>query len=194
MESRSIIDSSIEISTESSNPSLALRPMTDSVSRSKPTEFEERVYNHVRQIPCGNVQTYGQVALSIGNPNAARAVGRALKRNPFGPDACCTQTQTVHCHRVVPSNRTLGGYFGKSDKHAQATKRTRLEAEGVTFDDNGRVDSSHFAKLDHALEFEATSTIPTIPTNYFETGPPPLTQANAFDCNDSTIGGTRDRG
>src|SRR2546430_17355580 len=55
--------------------------------------FYERVYALVRQIPPGNVVTYGQVAALLGTPRAARAVGYALRFLPAGTD--------VTWHRVI---------------------------------------------------------------------------------------------
>ena len=47
------------------------------------TPFERRVYNVVRKIPRGRTLTYGEVARKVGRPGAARAVGRAMGRNPI---------------------------------------------------------------------------------------------------------------
>ena len=47
------------------------------------TEFERSVYNVVRKIPRGRTLTYGEVARKVGRPGAARAVGRAMGRNPI---------------------------------------------------------------------------------------------------------------
>lgn len=54
------------------------------------------------EIPAGEVRTYGWVAARVGNPRAARAVGRALAANPFAP--------VVPCHRVVRADGKIGGY------------------------------------------------------------------------------------
>lgn len=105
-----------------------------------PTEFEEKVYAFVREHSApGQVHTYGAVAAHIGAPNSARAVGNALKKNPFGPDSGCDANQVVNCHRVVPQTRKVGGYFGDSSNAGTDKKRARLEAEGVVFDESGRV-------------------------------------------------------
>ena len=64
--------------------------------------FREKVYAAARKIPRGKVATYGAVALAIGAPRAARAVGNALNKNPFAPK--------VPCHRVVRADGSLGGY------------------------------------------------------------------------------------
>ncbi|MBN1823994.1 MAG: MGMT family protein [Endomicrobiales bacterium] len=57
------------------------------------------------KIPKGSTATYGQIARRVGKPGAARAVGQALKKNPFAP--------FVPCHRVVSSDGSLGGYSAK---------------------------------------------------------------------------------
>ena len=81
------------------------------------TPFQERVWKKLLEIPRGQVRTYGWIAKRIGSPQAARAVGSALKKNPLAP--------AVPCHRVVGSDG-IGGYAQKSAK-----KRALLEKEGV---------------------------------------------------------------
>ena len=89
--------------------------------------FEERVADWVRRIPPGRVASYGQVALCCGAPRAARAVGMALHRGPAG----------VPCHRVVNRRgRTAPGW---------PEQRALLEAEGVRFTPEGRVDMARHA-------------------------------------------------
>ena len=66
------------------------------------TSFQKRVYTVVKEIPCGETRSYAWVARGIGKPRAVRAVGTALKRNPF--------TIIVPCHRVVCSDGSLGNY------------------------------------------------------------------------------------
>jgi len=94
------------------------------------TAFQRRVYEATRQIPCGHVVTYGELARRIGC-GSPRAVGQALRANPFAPE--------VPCHRVVAADGSLTGFGGKCDAAALARKRRLLEAEGVVFDSNGRV-------------------------------------------------------
>ncbi|HOW27259.1 MAG TPA: MGMT family protein [Elusimicrobiota bacterium] len=64
--------------------------------------FHQKVWTACYEIPRGEVRTYGWIAKRIGHPNAARAVGSALKANPFAP--------TIPCHRVIRSDGGLGGY------------------------------------------------------------------------------------
>ena len=85
--------------------------------RRVPTRFEERVYAVVRSIPKGQTRSYRWVAERLGDPGLARAVGGALRRNPFAPK--------VPCHRVVRADGSLGGYSGGVSK-----KRALLRAEG----------------------------------------------------------------
>lgn len=65
--------------------------------------FQKKVYKAVSQIPLGQVRSYSWVAKKIGRPKAVRAVGTALKNNPFAP--------IVPCHRVVKNDGSLGGYI-----------------------------------------------------------------------------------
>jgi len=76
------------------------------------TPFQCKVLEAVSQIPPGEVRTYKEIAAAVGNPNAWRAVGLALKRNPF--------PVKIPCHRVVRSDGSLGGYFGKRNSKEKA--------------------------------------------------------------------------
>jgi len=97
--------------------------------------FQQTVLRTDHAIPRGKVSTYGLVAAHLGKPRAARAVGGALANNPF--------PIIVPCHRVIRSDRTLGGYRG-----GLAMKRALLEYEGITFDAAGRarVGSPHYSE------------------------------------------------
>lgn len=66
------------------------------------TRFECQVYKAALSIPLGEVRTYAWIARRIGKPKASRAVGQALKRNPF--------PLIIPCHRVVAGGNRLGGY------------------------------------------------------------------------------------
>ena len=69
----------------------------------------QSVYNFVSNIPAGKVATYGQLASSLGNPRAARGIGKILNKNP--------RPIIVPCHRVVCSDGHIGGYmYGKERK------------------------------------------------------------------------------
>lgn len=92
-----------------------------------PLNFNQRVYELVKQIPPGRVATYGQIALLLGSPRAARAVGTAVARNPYGP--------LLPCHRVL--NRT--GCLAPAGTFGAGVQRQRLMAEGIPVVDD-RVD------------------------------------------------------
>lgn len=65
------------------------------------TAFQERVYTLLQQIPEGRVATYAAMAKALGS--SPRAVGGALRSNPFAPE--------VPCHRVLASTGVSGPYF-----------------------------------------------------------------------------------
>jgi len=66
--------------------------------------FQRRVWAQLQQIPVGSMTSYGQLAIHIGHPGAARAVGHANARNPIAV--------IVPCHRVIGSSGGLSGYGG----------------------------------------------------------------------------------
>ncbi|MHB1458507.1 MAG: methylated-DNA--[protein]-cysteine S-methyltransferase [Armatimonadota bacterium] len=66
------------------------------------TTFEQKVWEAARKIPYGTTVSYTDLAQTIGNPNACRAVGNALGRNPV--------PVVVPCHRILRSDGTLGGF------------------------------------------------------------------------------------
>ena len=68
------------------------------------TEFQQRVWEAVSEIPYGQTRTYAQIASTIGSPKAVRAVGAANGANRVAI--------IVPCHRVVASGGGLGGYGG----------------------------------------------------------------------------------
>lgn len=94
------------------------------------TPFQRRVYAALMEVPAGRVTTYGFLAARIGCASA-RAVGGALRRNPFAP--------RVPCHRVIAGDLTLGGYNGQLDGPQAARKRALLLSEGVAFGLDGKL-------------------------------------------------------
>jgi len=68
------------------------------------TEFQQQILKIVQLLPMGSTITYGEIADQIENPNASRAVGQVLRRNPI--------PIIIPCHRVISSDGTLGGYGG----------------------------------------------------------------------------------
>ena len=90
----------------------------------------EQYYEVVRRIPEGRVATYGQVAAEAGLPGRARQVGYAMAALPDGSDV---PWQRVINARGEVSARSGGTAF-------ERIQRVLLEAEGIAFSDNGRVD------------------------------------------------------
>jgi len=66
------------------------------------TVFQLRVWQTLRQIPCGETRTYSQLAREMGEPRATRAVARACAMNRVA--------LLVPCHRVVGASGSLTGY------------------------------------------------------------------------------------
>lgn len=97
------------------------------MSESKSLSFSEQVWNLIKKIPKGKVTTYGEIARALGKPGASRAVGQALKRNPYAPE--------VPCHRVVRSDGTIGGFRGANMKDVRE-KADMLRQEGVSVTEN----------------------------------------------------------
>ena len=105
-------------------------PLPPAGSRRRVTPFQHQVYDVVSVIPRGRVSTYGGVARAIGC-RSCRAVGQALRHNPFAP--------RVPCHRVIASDLTLGGFNGHRGGAEAERKRRLLAGEGVCFDAAGRL-------------------------------------------------------
>jgi methylated-DNA-[protein]-cysteine S-methyltransferase len=82
--------------------------------------FQRQVLQIVYAIPYGQTRTYGDIAHEIGNPSAARAVGRANATNPM--------PLVIPCHRVIGSDRKLHGYGGGQ---GLPTKEWLLKMEGA---------------------------------------------------------------
>jgi len=80
------------------------------------TEFQKQVWRALVEIPCGEIESYGELAARIGRPGASRAVGLANGRNPIAI--------IVPCHRVIGSTGALTGYGGGIER-----KRLLLDLE-----------------------------------------------------------------
>jgi len=66
------------------------------------TTFQKRIWDELLKIPAGETRTYLQVAIEIGSPSSARAVGTAIGANPIA--------WLIPCHRVIQTTGGLGGY------------------------------------------------------------------------------------
>jgi methylated-DNA-[protein]-cysteine S-methyltransferase len=82
------------------------------------TEFQQRVWRELTQIPFGETRSYGQLAKRLGNPNGSRAVGLANGRNPIAI--------IVPCHRVIGADGSLTGFGGGIER-----KEWLLSHEGL---------------------------------------------------------------
>lgn len=101
---------------EGQRPSLATFPLDyDGIP-----PFHRRVYELARRIPPGATLSYGDIATRLGKPQASRAVGQALGRNPFA--------LIVPCHRVLSASGKLTGF---SAPGGVETKRRLLQIEGA---------------------------------------------------------------
>lgn len=78
----------------------------DCLDQSTWSEFQTQVYAIISEIPHGQTRTYGWVAEKLGKSSASRAVGQALKKNPF--------PIFIPCHRIL-STSSIGGFMGTMD-------------------------------------------------------------------------------
>lgn len=91
----------------------------------KGTDFQQRVWAALQMIPAGTTCSYAQIAASIGNQKAVRAVGMANSRNPIA--------LIVPCHRVIAADGTLSGYAGGVERKRwllahETMNRAKIEA------------------------------------------------------------------
>ena len=86
------------------------------------TPFQEKVYETLRRVPRGKVTTYLLLGKAI-HCNSARAIGQAMRCNPYAPQ--------VPCHRVVASDGSIGGFMGKTSGKEITRKIGLLKKEGV---------------------------------------------------------------
>ncbi len=93
----------------------------------KMKSFAERCYFILRKVPKGRVTTYKELAKAL-NTKAYRAIGQAMKNNPYAPE--------VPCHRVVASDGSIGGFSGKKTGKAIQNKIAMLKKEGIEFEKN----------------------------------------------------------
>jgi methylated-DNA-[protein]-cysteine S-methyltransferase len=132
----------------------------------KVTPFQKSVYDVCKTIPQGNpgnnnsccslclwnagyVTTYKHIAAALEKPYAFRAVGNALRKNPYAP--------VVPCHRVVASDRSMGGFYGATQGENIDRKTKMLKEELVEFDKDGRVSVSCIFDPTHLTSLSASS-------------------------------------
>lgn len=117
------------------------------------SEFQKRVLSTLALVPVGKVTTYAALAESIGC-SSPRAVGQALRSNPFAPD--------IPCHRVVRSDGSIGGFFGSAAPAPTARKTALLADEGVICDPAGRI-PEHFILRNLKKDRPRQKPLPTSP-------------------------------
>lgn len=83
------------------------------------TDFQQKVWQHLKAIPFGKTRSYLEVALQLGEPTYTRAVGSANGKNPLAI--------VVPCHRVIGANGSLTGYAGGLWR-----KKWLLQFEGIS--------------------------------------------------------------
>lgn len=82
------------------------------------TDFEQKVWKQLLEIPQGSTTTYGAIAKKIGDEKASQAVGKANGKNPIAV--------VIPCHRVIGSDQKLTGYAGGLER-----KEWLLKHEGA---------------------------------------------------------------
>ena len=87
------------------------------------TDFQQRVWRTLLEIPFGETRTYGELAMQLGSPGAARAVGLANGHNPIGI--------IVPCHRVIGADGSLTGYGGGIDRKRRLLDHERKVSGGA---------------------------------------------------------------
>ncbi|KAF9185084.1 hypothetical protein BGZ51_002958 [Haplosporangium sp. Z 767] len=93
----------------------------------KITAFQFQVYDLCAQIPKGQISTYKHISEAL--QSSPRAVGQALKINPYAP-------LPVPCHRVLDSKLYIGGFSGQWGEGEKIdNKRAKLFHEGIVFDE-----------------------------------------------------------
>ncbi len=93
--------------------------------------FYDEVYELCKKIPKGKVSTYKEIGKAM-NSRAYRAVGQALRNNPYAP--------IVPCHRVLNSKGELYGFNGKMNNKNLKDKEKLLLKEGVKVKNNKVID------------------------------------------------------
>lgn len=99
-------------------------------------ELYERVWAVVKRIPRGKVATYGQIAALAGMPRHARQAGYALAATPAN--------KKIPWHRVINAQGKISLRLKHWDSGSDDLQRILLEAEGVQFDSDGKVDLKRF--------------------------------------------------
>jgi AraC family transcriptional regulator, regulatory protein of adaptative response / methylated-DNA-[protein]-cysteine methyltransferase len=110
-----------------------VRPVLDNLTRHAPlnvpldlhgTAFQLKVWQALQSIPSGQTRTYLEVAQSIGDPKAVRAVASAIGANPIG--------MVIPCHRVVGSDGKLTGYRWGVERKKKLLEQEQMQTQLLT--------------------------------------------------------------
>lgn len=101
---------------------------TDPITKAEVASLMAKVYAIVRACPAGRVTTYGAIGAALGYPRGARMIGWIMNETPKGLE--------TPAQRVVSAKGVLTGSWAFGQR---GRMRQLLEAEGVTFDDEGAV-------------------------------------------------------
>jgi len=101
--------------------------------RAKITPFRGKVLDALCKVPEGKVTTYKYLSEYV-HCGSSQAIGQALRNNPFAPQ--------VPCHRVVRTNRSIGGFSGMTSGSKIEKKINLLKQEGVQFLQDGTIDKA----------------------------------------------------
>lgn len=93
--------------------------MPSAKAKPKLTPFQRDVLRACMAIPLGETRSYKWIAEKIGRPGAVRAVGQALRRNPY--------PILVPCHRVIKEDGSPGGYAGGPSDRKEALLAQELD-------------------------------------------------------------------
>lgn len=86
------------------------------------TEFQKKVFEKLNEIPRGRVTSYKEIAKALGNEKLARAVARALSRNPY--------PEIYNCYKVVREDKSVGGYSLGIEKKKELLRREGIVIKG----------------------------------------------------------------
>ncbi|MFB7156968.1 MULTISPECIES: methylated-DNA--[protein]-cysteine S-methyltransferase [unclassified Lysinibacillus] len=87
------------------------------------TNFQKDVWNALTSVTYGETATYKEIAVSIGNEKAVRAVGSANGKNNL--------SIVIPCHRIIGSNGTLTGYAGGMWRKEWLLQHEKLNSKGI---------------------------------------------------------------
>ncbi|MBI2541149.1 MGMT family protein [Candidatus Woesearchaeota archaeon] len=96
-------------------------------------KFHAKIYSLLKKVPKGKVTTYKALAEAAGT-KAYRAVGQAMKCNPYAP--------IVPCHRVVAADGSIGGFQGTKNTGSKEIRKkiSMLKKERIKIKNNRIVD------------------------------------------------------